>query len=275
MIVVQNGNTALGVLLGAGHTSAAAAIASAYRSVNPTAGTYVPGSFYGATNGTTPVAMVPEPSAGTFNVVDFLSYYNSDTGPQTVTFGVGSVILFRAVVNPGERVEYADGKGWSVFSSNGSLKTIAADQALAANQNGVVYLPADVANNTVTLADITGLQFPVTAAQTYWFKFFIRYSSAATATGARWTVNGPAAPTFLTNFVYQTLTATTAYSTTGTALDSGGASGTSVVAGNIALMEGVVRPSSSGNMIGRFASEVASSAITVLAGTFVEYRQLP
>jgi hypothetical protein len=43
---------------------------------------------------------------------------------------------------------------------------------------------------------------------------------------------------------------------------------------NIAIIEGIIKPSGSGTVIARFASEVASSAIVAKAGSYVEYKQL-
>jgi len=73
-----------------------------------------------------------------------------------------------------------------------------------------VFLPSDVVNNNAvanTIADVTGLSFPVNANTTYKFRFFIIYSSAATTTGSRWCINGPAT-TFLNYFSNYTLSAT-------------------------------------------------------------------
>ncbi len=43
-------------------------------------------------------------------------------------------------------------------------------------------------------------------------------------------------------------------------------------AGNMAIIEGVITPTANGNVQLRFASEVASSAITAKAGSYVEQR---
>ncbi|MCO1498184.1 hypothetical protein, partial [Limosilactobacillus reuteri] len=55
--------------------------------------------------------------------------------------------------------------------------------------------------STVTLADVTGVQFPVVANKKYWFRFHITYSSAAVATGANFCINGPT----LTTAAYKTI----------------------------------------------------------------------
>lgn len=55
-------------------------------------------------------------------------------------------------------------------------------------------LAADVTNNNGvanTIADVTGLSFPVLSGKRYKFRFVIRYTAAATTTGSRWSINGP------------------------------------------------------------------------------------
>jgi hypothetical protein len=134
----------------------------------------------------------------------------------------------------------------------------------------VVTLGADVINNNATLntiADVTGLSFPVTSGVTYHFSALINYTSAATTTGSRWAINGPAATTISYTSKY-TLTATTETSNYASAYDSPAASNASSLAtGNIAVIEGIVTPSANGTITVRFASEVASSAITAKAGS--------
>jgi hypothetical protein len=44
--------------------------------------------------------------------------------------------------------------------------------------------------------------------------------------------------------------------------------------GNIAFVWGFIRPTADGTVIARFASEIANSAITAKAGSFVRYRAL-
>jgi hypothetical protein len=140
-----------------------------------------------------------------------------------------------------------------------------------------VQLSGDVINNNAsanTLAD-AGLGFDVVAGTTYKFKFVIFYTSAATTTGSRHTINGPAT-TFLMYRSSYTLTATSRTfneGLTGYNVPSG-ASATSVVAGNMAVIEGVITPSANGTVIARFASEISNSAVTAKAKSYVEYQAL-
>jgi len=138
-----------------------------------------------------------------------------------------------------------------------------------------VIITSDVVNAEVvadTMTDVTGLSFPVVSGSTYSFKFMIIYTAAATTTGSRWSINGPA--TTLLGFRSSwPLTITTVTVNNRTAYDVPTASSTSSgnTAGNIAFIEGFITPSADGTVIARFASEVTASAITAKAGSFVQF----
>lgn len=136
-------------------------------------------------------------------------------------------------------------------------------------------ISGDVANSTTSFADVTGLQFPVVSGTRYWFRFVIPYSAAATTTGSRFSLNGPAVTVLRYRSEY-TLTATARTindGLTGYNLPAA-ANATSLAEGNLAIIEGVIAPSASGSVIARFASEVSASAITVRAGACVFWRAL-
>lgn len=143
----------------------------------------------------------------------------------------------------------------------------------------IVKITADVTNNNGTantLADVTGLSFPVSAGLTYKFRFVIFYTAAATTTGSRWTINGPAFAAG--NLRYRseyTLTATSRTFNEGqTAYNApAAANASSLTALNMAVIEGTITPSAGGSVVARFASEIASSAIVAKAGSYVEYQQ--
>jgi hypothetical protein len=44
--------------------------------------------------------------------------------------------------------------------------------------------------------------------------------------------------------------------------------------GNFAYISGIIRPTANGDVIARFTSEVANSAITAKAGSYLRYRAL-
>jgi hypothetical protein len=126
-----------------------------------------------------------------------------------------------------------------------------------------------------TLLDVTGLSFPVEAGKRYGFRFFIPYTAAATTTGSRWTINGPAFSALSYRSQY-TLTATTETTNNLSAYNApANANATSLLVGNVAIIEGVVAPTASGNVIARFASEVANSSIKALPGAHVTHYEMP
>lgn len=140
-------------------------------------------------------------------------------------------------------------------------------------------IDTDVTNDNAsanTIASITDLDFPVEAGQTYHFRFVIPYTAAATTTGARFSITGPASPTFLAYESRYPLTGSTNTLNFGlTAYDTpASANATSLTTGNLAIIEGIIKPSANGTITARFASEVSSSAITAKAGACVQYTKV-
>lgn len=54
-----------------------------------------------------------------------------------------------------------------------------------------VILAADVTKNNTTFSDVTGLSWSVVSGTQYQFECRVRYTSSATTTGSRWSLNGP------------------------------------------------------------------------------------
>ncbi|QQS20431.1 right-handed parallel beta-helix repeat-containing protein [Candidatus Saccharibacteria bacterium] len=139
----------------------------------------------------------------------------------------------------------------------------------------LVTLGSDITNNNATantIANVTGLSFAVTSGRTYRFHANIVYTAAATTTGSRWSVNGPATSLLSYATRYGTTAATEAF-TYASAYDNPAASNTDSpsTAGNTAIIEGIVTPSAGGTLTVRFASEVSSSAIVAKAGSTIEW----
>lgn len=143
----------------------------------------------------------------------------------------------------------------------------------------VVKLASDVANaNAVanTLADCGALQFAASANTTYKFYSFIVYTAAATTTGSRWVLDGPAGATLaLTSRYTLTATSQTVNIVAGYNLPAA-SNATSLLTGNVAILEGTISIGGTpGTVKIRFASEVAASAITAKAGlSYLEYRAI-
>lgn len=140
-------------------------------------------------------------------------------------------------------------------------------------------LAANVVNSNATantLTDVTGLSFPCISGQTVYFRFFIPYSAAATTTGSRWSINGAANISLrYTSEWALSLTAQTNNESLGVYNVPAAANASSAAtAANFAVIEGYVNLLADGPIIARFASSVANSAITALAGAFVAYRRV-
>lgn len=134
-------------------------------------------------------------------------------------------------------------------------------------------LTADVSNSNPTantLLNVPGLAFPVAANVPTRFKFTIEYTAAAVTTGARFCVTGPALVRLAARLT-QPLSATTTRMEVQTTLSGGVPSSDSALVANVAILEGVILCSAAGTVTFQFSSEVASSAITVKAGSVVEY----
>jgi hypothetical protein len=159
-------------------------------------------------------------------------------------------------------------------SGGDTVNFLRADGTWAVPNGGVniVTLGSDVINNSGTantIANVTGLSFAVTAGVTYNFSALIIYTSAATTTGSRWSISGPASPTLLSYSSSYSLTAITNTIINANAYDLPAASNatSSFTTGNICKIEGIIKPSASGTVTVRFASEIANSAITAKAGS--------
>jgi hypothetical protein len=153
---------------------------------------------------------------------------------------------------------------------------------VAGGGDTVAKKTADQSNSTTTLADVTDLGFPVSANADYWFEFIVVFQTAATTTGIRLDLNGPASPTYIVWWREIPLSAQTA----GTdniqdrqlvAWQGDAATGSIGVANQnfVARITGILRNgANAGTLQLQFASEVAGSAVTVKAGSIVRYRQI-
>jgi hypothetical protein len=142
-----------------------------------------------------------------------------------------------------------------------------------------VTLPTGtVVNNNATpntLQDVTGLKFPVEAGKRYDFRFVIPYAAAAGTTGSRWAINGPAFSALHLRSTWSNGAAAEVVAYGNAYNQPAAASANSVTAGNVAILEGQITAAANGDVIARFASEIANSAITVQPGARVSYMVLP
>jgi hypothetical protein len=283
MINLTNTTDTVQVVLAGNITASQLNCFASYR--DTTTSSVTPGRNSANTNNTTAVNIVTAPSASTQRVVEYLSVYNTDTANATVTIRFNdngtTYQLIVTTLSPGEKLEYEEGFGFACLDEFGALKNEAVYETTNyASSFSTTILANDVINSNAvsnTIADITGLSFSVTSGKNYYFKFVINYTSAAISTGARFSINGPAI-TFLNYYVQFPNAVTSVLTYTGnTTFDSPAAAGTATPIANapqVAIVEGIFKPAANGTLIGRFASEVANSAITAKAGSIVYYKQL-
>lgn len=282
MIVLSATTDSLEIVLSGATTTTPVQMLACYRDIDST--TYTAGRKRSTANSTTPVDISGSPASSTQRVLDFLSIYNADTVGVTFTLRLNDnstmLPLGSWTLGIGERLEYTDGDGFRVFNAQGVQKVvqIAGNAVYTIGSWTNVVLASDVTNDNAsanTAADITGLSFGVTAGETYVFRAVINYTSAATTTGSRWMVTGPASPDLLTVHVSATTSAAAMGFTTVSGYDlPASTNASSLTAGNMALMDGVIRPSSSGTVQLRFASEVSNSAIVAKAGSILRYMRV-
>lgn len=232
------------------------------------------------TNNTTVVEIVSAPSSGVTRWINEMIIFNSDTTAKTVTVRLnknGSYsTMYYGILNVNERAEYHKDKGFKSFTVLGGEKVQQTSGMIASQDLTVVVVEGDQVNNNATantLQNVTGLAFDVVAGNTYYFEVVCAYLSAATTTGSRWVIDCPAV-TFLNGSSEYTLTATTKTVNSFSAKQIPAASNaSSLAAGNVATIWGIIKPSANGTVQVQFASEVLNSAITYKSG-FIRYRQI-
>ena len=278
MIILSNTTDSLQVVLASAITTNQLRCYVAYR--DTTATTITPNRAVADTNSTTPVTLLSAPAASQQKIVDYLSIYNSDTANAVVTVYINSSSvtykLLETTLEVGEKIEFQEGSGFRCLTSNGSLK-IADNQGVQAISNTVnsTIISSNVANSAIAYANVTGLQFAMTAGETYWFKFYIAVITNSQARGFRYAVNSSATASYLSYMrMWATNVNANAFYISKDYDSAEAASFTSVVAGSMVTMEGIITASTSGNLIARFGSSIAGNLMTTRAGSVVFYQRI-
>ena len=93
-----------------------------------------------------------------------------------------------------------------------------------------------------------------------------------TTTGSRWSINGPAFSRLAYCSQYSlTVTGHTLNNLVAYDMPAASSASSAATAGNFAYISGFITPSADGNVIARFASEIAGSAITAKAGSLLKW----
>lgn len=283
MIILSNTTDKIEISLGATVSSFPMYCVSSWR--DRTSTTFEAGRTLATASNISDVDISGSPASSTQRLIDYISIYNADINSNTVTIKYHdngtNYTLFTALLYQGYSLLYSEGDGWKVIDNGGQeIKLVQRTTQYNTDDNITdVILGANIANNNAvanTMQDVTGLSFSVTSGNTYWFRYNVRYSAAATTTGSRWAISAPAT-TFLTYRSNYTLTTTSQTSNDGLGSNdlpaTSNASSASVTS-NHAYVEGIIRPSADGYVQARFASEVAGSAITAAIGSKLSYMQI-
>jgi hypothetical protein len=246
-------------------------------------GTVTPARSLTTIASATTTTIVAAPGASIQRTIRFMSIRNRHASTaNTITLqlfdGTTAFQIHNIALAAGEALIYDEANGFTYLSSLGLPRTSEATggSQAAVNALNLVVLSANVINNNATantMQDVTGLSFPVTAGEAYFFRFNIPYTAAAGTTGSRWSINGPASPTQLSYRSAYSLTGTSETLNVGlTTYDNpAAANATSLTTTNKAFIDGFIQPSANGTVIARFASEVSASAITALRGAICEW----
>lgn len=238
----------------------------------------------------TTTTVVASPGASVYRAVSTLVIRNRSTlTPTRVTVvhrasGPVDAELMSALLQPGDSIIYDEHDCFRYMRGPYGTLASAHDRVWLDPAIGAVFtqiLPANIARGSATanrLVDVKELQFSVREGQRYWFHYALMYTSAATGTGSRWSIYGPGSVTALRYIEECSLTTTSKTTTEGhAAYDLPAASNaTSAATGaNVAFIEGFIdTPTCDGIVFPRFASEVASSNITLLRGSRCEWQRV-
>lgn len=134
---------------------------------------------------------------------------------------------------------------------------------------------SDFVSNATTASNesVPGAAFPVISGRTYWCRFQVPVTVAATTTGVELALDLPAASTVLG--ITSHIPSSTTAESMGTGTDDSGRvnADTAVAAGTLGTVEGMFVAGADGSCQLRVDTD-AAAAVTVKKGAFVEYRDL-
>lgn len=214
--------------------------------------------------------------------------YNADIIAHVVNVGIdnGTFTVFRTFTLPaGGSVTYHDKSGWDLRAADGRTLDRGADGANGTNgTNGTdgwtyVKLSGDTASNSVTLADVTGMNFSASADTNYEVEVFGRFTSAATTTGMALALTVPTGGT-VAGLTWHPSSATALSSalSRATGAVTGATTGVDAVSPNAVPFLSkfmVLNANTAGTVQLQLRSEIAASAVTLLGGSvWLKYRTI-
>lgn len=142
MIVLSSVSDKIQISLASSVTTNQVQCVACWRDITSTP-TYTAGRSATNTNNTVDVDVVSSPAASTQRVIDFINVFNADTASTTASVKLSSsglsYMLWKGSLEQGERLEYENGKGWTVSNASGVVKYVGATGASGANgSNGAL-----------------------------------------------------------------------------------------------------------------------------------------
>jgi hypothetical protein len=302
-MIILNSTDTIKVILDQNITTSQLQCMSRYRDIDT--GVYTPGRNVILTNNTSYVDVVASPASGQ-RCIDSISIFNNDTRSAVVSIfresGLNYMTLFKTSLGVGEKIEYAEGKGFRVYTNVGSVKAKyyyndALSQISTYSRN-VLSEDVECFNNTVnSIQPVINLSAPLAINKRYYFKFVIYFTSSSTAEGTNFAIDGPSFSRFN---IYQKIATTTTsesyfYNSTNINRTANGVAGigynTPIVvatsaasAGNLAVIEGFIQTSNNATntatnidnvtLILKAGTDTAAGRITIIRGSYVEWYQL-
>lgn len=259
--------------------------------VDLSSGTETPGRLNSNITSTTPTAIVASPASSTARTVKTIHIRNTHASSITVTIthddNATPVEMVEVALAPGFALHYDEHEGWRTLDKRGRVCTSRRPGLVSSSGTdlGAVKLSADDANadatpNTLyTLPDLV-VTIDEASVEVHWFRFVIMYTSAATATGSRWTITTAGVLATLCYRSDYSLTTTSRTTNEGVAaieLPAACNATSAAAAANVAIIEGFFVSDGSGvvtrDLSACYASEVTVSAITAKAGSLVHTHQ--
>jgi hypothetical protein len=239
-------------------------------------------------NTATTTSIAGSPGASTYRSVKTVTIRNTSAlgGKRTSVSirhydGSNAVELVNAMLWPLWSLNYDENRGWFILDGDGSEVYVDSviDTAPAVGALFDATLTADVVNSCATanmMYSIPDLAFWIDgtgSAKTYWFRWVLIYTAAATTTGGRFSLSGIVSSVTLryrSEYSLSTTSVTTIEGSSAGDTPSASNATSAATGANIATIEGFITTTSGTEVTSifpRFASEVLSSAITVKAGS--------
>jgi hypothetical protein len=219
---------------------------------------------------------------------EYISVYNSDTQVREVTVRFSDngtfYTLFKCKIQPGDKLEFKDKKGFEVITKSGSIRKVETFLAPPANTTqSISVLPYDVSfssasTNSVKTPSEVPFGFPVTNGAMYYFRIVGFFTVNATTNGGRMSLNVPSLGSQVGYYHWLNATTTTwvtLYAITNSVTGLAAAGSSASTASNVFIMDGFISSGDDGFVNLTVGCEEASpSTVTLKANNRIFYHRV-